>query len=113
LRGKPVKGELHSRDPRGGVASSLASVLRLRGLAGKPAGVDIKQEEYIPEIDPLRLTEARYTRGKGDPGGQLRVIAGEREVGTTLDADGRTRDVTFKVGTSTVHIERIFARGKL
>jgi hypothetical protein len=113
VRGKPVKGELHSRDPRGGVASSLASVLRLRGLAGKPAAVDIKQEEYIPEIDPLRLTEARYTRTKGDPGGPLKVIAGEREVGATLDDDGRTRDVTFKIGTSTVRVERIFSRGKL
>jgi len=55
----------------------------------------------------------RYTRTKSDPGGQLKVTAGEREVGATLDADGRTRDVTFKAGASTVHIERIFTRGKL
>ncbi len=111
--GKPVKGELRSHDPHGGVASSLAAVLRLRGLAGKPAALDIKQEEYIPEIDPTRLTETRYTRTKSDPGGQLKVIAGQREAGAVVDADGRTRDVTFKAGASTIRIERIFARGKL
>jgi len=111
--GKPVKGEVRSRDPRGGVASSLASALRLRSRATKPQAFDIKQEEYIPEIDPQRLTEARYVRAKGAPEGQLRVITGGRELGTTVDADGRTRDVTFKAGASTVRIERIFARGKL
>jgi hypothetical protein len=113
VAGKPVKGELRSHDPRGGVASSLASALRLRGLAGKPAGFDIKQEEYVPEIDPQRLTEARYVRAKGAPEGQLRVISGGRELGATVDAEGRTRDVTFKTGSSTIRIERVFARGKL
>lgn len=111
--GKPVKGELHSRDPRGGVASSLASVLRLRGLAAKPAAFDIKQEEYSPSDDPAHLVETRYVRAKTDPAGQLRIVSGGRELGAMLDADGRTHDVTFKAGTSTIHIERIFARGKL
>jgi hypothetical protein len=110
--GKPVKGELRSRD-KGGIASSVASILRLRDLAAKPAGFDIKQDEYDPGVDPQRLTETRYVRTKTDGQGQLRVITAGRELGAELDPDGRIRDITFKEGASTVHIERIFTRGKL
>ncbi len=110
---KPVKGEMRSKDARAGVASSLASTLRLRGVAAKPAALEIKQEEYDPGADPQKLTETRYVRAKADPAGQVRVITPIRELGTLVDPDGRIRDITFKAPNATIHLERIFTRGKL
>ena len=66
-----------------------------------------------PGTDPQKLTETRYVRAKGDPTGQLRIVTPARELGATMDPDGRIREITFKEGGATVHVERIYTRGKL
>jgi len=112
LQGKPVSGELTTKDKKA-LPSSVATLKRL-SRDGKKAGVfNLVAEHYVPDMDPTKLLETKYTRTSGDPAQSFRYEAAALKFTGKLDAQGMIESAELPLGPATLSFRRELVRGKL
>jgi hypothetical protein len=112
VQGKPVSGELTTKD-RKPLPSTVATFKRLAREGKKGGAFNLVLEHYVPDLDPTKLVETKYTRASGDPAQTFRYEAATFKFTGKLDAQGLIESAELPVGAATLTFHRDLLQGKL
>ena len=112
LHGKAIKGEFKTKDPKG-LPSSVATAHRLAREGRKAEGVSVKEQRYLPDLDPTKPYEVSYNRKKEEPAGVFHLEAGKLKLTGHVDEQGLFDLLELPVGAASVTFKREHIRGKI
>ncbi|WP_437581386.1 hypothetical protein [Sorangium sp. So ce887] len=108
VEGKKVQGTF-TPSAKAWLASPVATASELaRRLKKGP--FDLKQQEYMPSIDPTKPVDVQYAR---DASGSVTVSLGTMRLVGNLAPDGRPEAFELSPGPPGLTLQRAYARGKL
>lgn len=108
LQGKPLKGEVKTKDGKGLKSDRLVAQQIVKTLlAGKKA--ELESEDYDAALDPTALTKVLVKKGANAD--DVTVISGGVSMQGQVDTAGLFKTAQMTVGPVTMKFERIFAEG--
>ncbi|WP_437493509.1 hypothetical protein WME75_20715 [Sorangium sp. So ce1014] len=108
VEGKKVQGTF-TPSAKAWLASPVATASELaRRLKKGP--FDLKQQEYMPSIDPTKPVDVQYAR---DASGSVTVSLGTMRLVGKVAPDGRPEAFELSPGPPGFTLQRAYARGKL
>ncbi|WP_437603772.1 hypothetical protein [Sorangium sp. So ce590] len=108
VEGKKVQGTF-TPSARAWLASPVATASELARRL-KKGSFDLKQQEYMPSIDPTKPVDVQYAR---DASGSVTVSHGTMRLVGSLAPDGRPEAFELSSGPPGLTLQRAYARGKL
>ncbi|XXX82312.1 hypothetical protein WMF30_26490 [Sorangium sp. So ce134] len=109
VEGKKVQGTF-TPSAKAWLASPVATASELARLLKKKDGFDLKQQEYMPSVDPTSPVDVQYAR---DASGSVTVSVRTMRLVGSLAPDGRPEAFELSAGPPRLTLQRAYARGKL
>ncbi|WP_437738156.1 hypothetical protein [Sorangium sp. So ce1335] len=109
VEGKKIQGTF-TPAAKAWLASPVTTASDLARLLKKNGPFDLKQQEYMPNVDPTKPVDVQYAR---DASGAVTVnVSSVRMVGS-LAPDGRPESFEVSAGPPKLTLQRAYTRGKL
>ncbi|WP_437627688.1 hypothetical protein [Sorangium sp. So ce1151] len=109
VEGKKVEGTF-TPSAKAWLASPVATASELARLLKKKGGFDLKQQEYMPGVDPTKPVDVQYLR---DASGAVTVSRKTMRLAGNLAPDGRPEALEISAGPPRLTLQRAYVRGKL
>ncbi|WP_434048340.1 MULTISPECIES: hypothetical protein [Sorangium] len=109
VEGKKVQGTI-SLAAKAWLASPVATASELARLLKKKGAFDLKQQEYMPSVDPTKPVDVQYLR---DASGSVTVNMSTVRLVGSLAPDGRPEAFEVSAGPPRLTLQRAYVRGKL
>ncbi|WP_437554543.1 hypothetical protein WME97_21665 [Sorangium sp. So ce367] len=109
VEGKKVQGTF-TPAAKAWLASPVATASALARLLKKKGSFDLKQQEYMPSVDPTKPVDVQYLR---DASGAVTVSLKTMRLVGSLAPDGRPEAFEISAGPPKLTIQRAYVRGKL
>lgn len=109
VEGKKVQGTF-TPSAKAWLASPVATASELARLLKKKGGFDLKQQEYLPGVDPTKPVDVQYLR---DASGAVTVSMSTMRLVGNLAPDGRPEAFEVSAGPPRLTLQRAYVRGKL
>ncbi|WP_437820932.1 hypothetical protein [Sorangium sp. So ce1078] len=109
VEGKQVQGTF-TPSAKAWLASPVSTASELARLQKKKGPFDLKQQEYMPSVDPTKPVDVQYAR---DASGSVTVSLGTMRLVGNLAPDGRPEAFELSAGPPRLTLQRAYARGKL
>ena len=109
VEGKQVRGTF-TPAAKAWLTSPVATASALARLLKKKGAFDLKQQEYMPGVDPTKPVDVQYLR---DASGAVTVSMRTMRLVGSLAPDGRPEALELSAGPPKLTIQRAYVRGKL